>query len=77
MWLKDLSSIYLLYDNSATRFQKILNKILKSFVLLVPIELLSHYPDIDISHRLREDVQWIKINFSKKSNGLNSFDTFF
>ena len=29
------------------------------FLLLVPVEIVSHYPDIDSSHWLREDVQWI------------------
>ena len=34
-------------------------KILDIFVLLVTFEILSHYPNIDISHWLTEDVQWI------------------
>ena len=29
------------------------------FVTLVPFEILSDYPNIDSSHWLREDVQWI------------------
>ena len=29
------------------------------FVLLVPLEILSHSPDINISHCLRELVKWI------------------
>ena len=41
-------------------YKKILNKFLNIFLLLVPIEILSHYPDIDISHWFRERVQWIK-----------------
>ena len=28
-------------------------------LLLVPPEILSHYPDIDNSHWFRDDVQWI------------------
>ena len=35
------------------------NKNYDIFLLLVPLEILSHYPDIDVSHWLREDVQWI------------------
>ena len=29
------------------------------FLSLVPLELLSHYPDIDISHCLEANFQWI------------------
>ena len=28
-------------------------------VLLVTFEILSHYPNVDSSHWLREDAQWI------------------
>ena len=35
-------------------------KTLDIFVLLVPLEILSHCPIIDSSHRLQEDVQWVK-----------------
>ena len=38
---------------------KKLKKKLDIFVLLVTFEILSHYPNIDISHWLAEDVQWI------------------
>ena len=38
---------------------KIFQKILENFVILVPLEILSHYPDIDISQWLRENFQWI------------------
>ena len=34
-------------------------KKLDIFVLLVTFEILSHYPNMDISHWLTEDVQWI------------------
>ena len=37
-------------------FQKIF---LDFFVILDPLEILSHYPDIDISHLLSEVFQWI------------------
>ena len=33
------------------------------FVLLVTFEILSHYPNIDISHWLKEDIQWITDGF--------------
>ena len=42
----------------AQDFKK-LKKFLDFFVLLVTFEILSHYPNIDISHWLKEDVQWI------------------
>ena len=45
---------------SITRFQEILFRFLDIFVLLVAFELLSHYPNIDNSHWLRNDVQWIR-----------------
>ena len=51
------SSKYLLYDFNATNFQKKI--FLDILLLLVPLEILSHYPDIDISHWLGEDFQWI------------------
>ena len=38
---------------------KKLKKKLYIFVLLVTFEILSHYPNIDISHWLTENVQWI------------------
>ena len=28
------------------------------FVIMVPLEIFSNYPDIDISYWLKEDVQW-------------------
>ena len=37
-------------------------KCLDFFLLLVPHEILSHYPDIDISYCFREDVQWVMDN---------------
>ena len=42
------------------------------FVLLVPFEILSCYPNIDGSHCFSEDVQWIidKV-FIKKMDGIN------
>ena len=42
-------------------------------LLLVPLEILSIYPDIDISHWHRDDVQWVM----DKAYGLKGFDTFF
>ena len=44
---------------SMTQDFKNFKKILDIFVLLVTFEILSHYPNIDISHWLTEDVQWI------------------
>ena len=41
-------------------FKKISKNFLDIFVLLVTFEILSHYPNIDISHWLKEDAQWIK-----------------
>ena len=29
------------------------------FLLLFPLEILSHYPEIDNAHFLRKDIQWI------------------
>ena len=58
-WLAVLSSNALLYDLDSTRFQNFSKKFLDIFVQLVPLEILSHYPDFGISHRLREDVQRI------------------
>ena len=43
---------------SMTRFQFFF-RFLDIFVLLVTFEILSHYPNIDSSHWLRNDVQWI------------------
>ena len=43
---------------SLTQDLKNLKKILDIFVLLVTFEILSHYPNIDSSNWLREDVQW-------------------
>ena len=45
-------------------------KVKKSFdilLLLVPLEIILHYPDTDISQWLREIVQWIMLKFSEKS----------
>ena len=39
-------------------FQKFL---LDIFVIMVPLGMLSNYPDIDISHWLREQFQWIMV----------------
>ena len=38
-------------------------KYLDIFVLLVPLEIVSHYPDIDSIYWLREDAQWIMDKF--------------
>ena len=32
--------------------------ILDISILLVPLEILSHYSDIDVTHWLKDDVQW-------------------
>ena len=46
-----------------TSMPKDLKKVFKSFLdiflLVVPLEILSQYPEIDNSHWLRQDVQWI------------------
>ena len=55
-WLAVLSANYLVYEFNATKFQI---KNLHIFLLLISLEILLHYPDIDISHWLREDVHWI------------------
>ena len=40
-------------------FEKILLKFMDIFVLLVLLELLSFYPDINSSYWFKEDVQWM------------------
>ena len=57
IWLADLSSNYWLYDCNDTRLQKNFRKFLEIFVLLDTFEILSHYPNIDSSHWLKEHVQ--------------------
>ena len=52
-----LSSYYLLYDFNDTKLLK-LKKKLDFFVLLIPLEILSQYPDIKISHWLGKFFQW-------------------
>ena len=32
-----------------------------NFLLLFPLEIVSHYPDSDISHTLSVDVKWIML----------------
>ena len=59
-----LSSKYWFYDFDVTRFQKssmsqIFTEILDNFVFLIPVEILSNYPNFDSSLWLRKDVQWI------------------
>ena len=44
------------YDFDATRFQKTL-KFLDILVFLVPVDILSHYPNIDSSQWFKENVQ--------------------
>ena len=66
IWLAVLSSNDWLYDFNATRFQKILKFFLVIFVLLVPLEILSRYSDIDSSHWLREGVQWVIDKFFRE-----------
>ena len=57
-------------------FQNFFKKFWNFFVLLVILEIFSHYPNIDSFHCPREDVQWIIDKFSGE-NGLNCFETFF
>ena len=40
-------------------FKKLKKKFLNIFVLLVTFEILSHYPNINSSYWLKEDVQWV------------------
>ena len=47
------------------------------FVILVPFEILSHYPNIDSSHWLRVRVLGRRKSVQGKAYGLNGFDTFF
>ena len=47
------------------------------FVLLVPYEILSCYPNINVSHFLREEVKWIIAKVFRETYGLIGFDTFF
>ena len=35
-------------------------------MLFVPLEILTHDPDIDISHWLKEDVQWVMDKVSRE-----------
>ena len=58
IWLVALFSNYSLYDSK-------ISKLKKSFdisLLLVPLEIILHYLDTDISQWLRENVQWIIVN---------------
>ena len=57
-WLAMLSCNCWLNDFNATRLQ-IKKQNFGSFVLMVPFEILLHYPNIDISYWLKKDVQWI------------------
>ena len=75
-WLKVLSSKYLLYDFNATNFKKIKKK-LDIFLLLVPLEILSLYHDIDISIGLEEILSGSWIKFPRKSFQGKGFDTLF
>ena len=57
IWLMVLSSKYLLYDFNVTTFQKFKKKAFSDiFLLLVPPEIFSDYPDIVISDWFRENV---------------------
>ena len=58
-WLAVLSANFWSFDFNATIFQKKFSKFLDVFVLLVPFETLSHYLNIDSSHWLTKEVQWI------------------
>ena len=46
------------------------------FKILVPFEILSHYPNIDSSHWPREHVQWNVDKVFREKLDLNGFDTF-
>ena len=55
-----LSANYWFYDFDATSFQYFLIYFLDNFfVIVVPFEILSHYPNIDSSNWFIDDVQWI------------------
>ena len=58
-WLKVFSSNYLLYDFNTTKFKNFSKNFMDVFVLLDPLEILSHYPDTDIYHWLSGRLQWI------------------
>ena len=61
-----LSSNNWFNDFDATRFQKTVKIFLNIFVFLVPVKILSYYPNNDSSNWLREDLQWIEYNFFKQ-----------
>ena len=44
-------------------FQKLY---LDNFIILVPLEILSHYPDIDVSFWVRENFQWVMDKISRE-----------
>ena len=61
-----------------TRFQKVLKFFLHISELLVTFETLPHYPKIDSSYWLKEDVQWIPDKFFREKLMVsNGFDLFF
>ena len=58
-------------------FKNLKKIFLDNFLLLVVLEKLSQYPDIDISHWRKEEFQWIMNKvFREKVFDLNDFDTF-
>ena len=59
-------------------FKKFYNFFLDISVLLVTFEILSHYPKIDSSYWLQDNVQWITDNFFREKLMVsNGFDLFF
>ena len=57
IWLAVLSPNYCIYDFDAMNFRHFYINFWLFFIILVPIEILSHYPIIDTSYWLRENVQ--------------------
>ena len=73
IWLAVLSINYWSFDFNASRFRKKFKIIFKFFV---PFEI-SHFLNIDSSHWLREDVQWIIVKvFRERTYFLIGLDTF-
>ena len=59
---------------SMTRVFKIKKKSNFFIVILVPFEIISHYPNIDSSNWLMEDVQRHLKSLQRNANHLNVFD---
>ena len=68
-WLVVLSSNYCLFYFDVTIFHYVFHWLI--FTILVPFESLSHYPIIDSSHWLREEIQLVVDKFwEEKGMGL-------